>query len=172
MGMNNFHWPSVPSDPAVTFQLIAVLTGTINVISVCDGIGTTTETSNLNGLGAKWDIFWTTDLADFRQNGVAKMNSPLTVYVPVGDNFTLAYEAQGLLDSMILNSTFVRPYIASEPAHGGWSDVCVYTYTIPGPPGPTPGPTGNYGDMAWIFIFLAMGAIFLGFIVKKSEELK
>jgi len=127
MGMNNWHWPSVPSDPAVSFQLIALYTGTSNQISVTDGIGTTTKTSNLNGLGAKWDIFWTTDLADFRQNGVAKMNSPLTVYVPVGDNFTLVYDTQGLLDSMILNSTFVRPYIASEPEHDEWGLLETYS---------------------------------------------
>ena len=76
------------------------------------------------------------------------------------------------ISSIDVTLVYSRHFVNAEPVHGDWSDVCVYSQSGPPGPGPGPGPTGNYGDMAWIFIFLAMGVIFLGFIIKKGEEMR
>ncbi len=170
MYLGDCHYPLVSG--VDNNQVALCYGGTVNHFSTwaAGGSGASAET-NIDGNSGAWDIYWSPSSLIARERGVEKMGSPLTTEIPTNNNMSVIFDAMDTSMSFTIDSTFVRPYIASEPAHGGWSDLCVYTYTGGGP-GPTPGPTGNYGDMAWIFIFLAMGAIFLGFIVKKSEELK
>jgi hypothetical protein len=160
--LNNEHYPT-----GVTLQVATVYVNSANQIGVFDG-SATTVTTDISGGVAKWDLKWIVGSVSLFRDGVEALNSPVTTNVPTNSDMTLVYDALNATATFTLNSTFVRPYVASEPEHDVWCALEIYGVTPP----PTPGPAGNYGDMAWIFIFLAMGAIFLGFIVKKSEELK
>jgi hypothetical protein len=135
-----------------------------NTISVYDG-ASTVATTNINNANSVWDMNWQTAYFTAKQNGVEKMNCPLTTHVPTNTDMTLAFDVKKSTNQMTLDYVFVRPFVVSEPAHGGWSDLCVYSYSgIPIPP--TPGGYSNE-NVLWALFALTIIIMCVGVIYHK-----
>lgn len=135
-----------------------------NYYGVYDGT-TNQVTTNIDNRLSTWDLTWISGKTAVYQYGVEKLNSPLTTNVPATTPMCISFEAWGSTHHMDIDYTFVRPYIASEPAHGGWSDLCVYSYSgIPIPP--TPGGYSNE-NVLWALFALTIIIMCVGVIYHK-----